>query len=64
MNFLTVTEAADRLGIQRQSVHYLIKAGQLKAIWMLGRWAVPTEEVTRYKRIRNGRLKTAAATTT
>lgn len=63
MNFLTVTETAERLGMRRQSVHYLINSGQIKAVWMLGRWAIPTEEVTRYKRLRNGRAKAAAATT-
>ena len=61
MNFLTATEAAERLGVTRQMVHHLIKTDQIKALWMLGRWAIPTEEVTRLKRKRNSRGKTALA---
>lgn len=61
MNFLTATEAAERLGVCRQMVHYLIRTNQLKATWMLGRWAIDADEITRYKR-RRTRLKVASAT--
>lgn len=51
-NFLTMTEAADSIGTSRQYIHQLIKAQQLAAVWMLGRWAVPQSEVSRLKRER------------
>ena len=59
MNFLTVSEAAAKLGVYRQIIHYWIKSDQIKATWMLGRWAIPSEEITRIKRERNGRSKAA-----
>ena len=49
-NFLTVTQAADRIGITRQAVQQLIESERLKAFWMLERSAIPTDEVAKYKR--------------
>jgi excisionase family DNA binding protein len=49
-NFLTVSQAADRIGITRQAVQQLIESKRLPAFWMLERWAIPANEVTRYKR--------------
>lgn len=49
-NFLTVSQAADKIGITRQAVQQLIESERLKAFWMLERWAIPSDEVTKYKR--------------
>lgn len=58
--YLTVTEAAERLGVTRQAIQYFIQVGQLEATWMLGRWGIPAEAVTKLKRRRNARQKAAA----
>jgi excisionase family DNA binding protein len=49
-DFLTVSQAADKIGITRQAVQQLIESKRLPAYWMLERWAIPSSEVARYKR--------------
>jgi predicted DNA-binding transcriptional regulator AlpA len=51
--FLTMTLAADKVGVSKQYIWQLIKAEKLQAVWMLGRWAVPESEVKRLKRERS-----------
>lgn len=49
-DFLTVSQAADEIGITRQAVQQLIDSERLYAVWMLERWAIPAAEVKKYKR--------------
>ncbi len=46
---LTVSQAADFIGVSRQYVQILIGKGEIKAFKMLARWAVPESEVERIK---------------
>lgn len=56
---LTVTQAADCIGVSRQYIQVLIGKGQIKAFKMLERWAVPQSEVMRVKGERQQRHKRA-----
>jgi excisionase family DNA binding protein len=58
--YLSVSEAAERLGVTRQAVQYFIQTGRLEATWILGRWGIPAEAITRLKRQRTARQKAAA----
>lgn len=49
-DFLTVSQAASKIGITRQAVQQLIESKRLPAYWMLERWAIPASEVAKYKR--------------
>jgi len=49
-DFLTVSQAATKIGITRQAVQQLIDSERLRAFWMLERWAIPATEVSKYKR--------------
>ena len=48
MNFLTVGQAAKRLKVTRQAIHWMIKHEHIRgAVFMLERWAIPEVEVSR-----------------
>ena len=49
--FLSQTDAASRLGLTRQRVSALIRAGKLKAKNIAGRPVVPEQEVERFAAI-------------
>lgn len=55
--FLTMTEAAEEIGVKRQYVHQLIQSEKVQAVWMLGRWAVPESEVKKIKKARQSKAK-------
>jgi excisionase family DNA binding protein len=54
---LTVSQTATELGITRQAVQQLIESKRLPAFWMLQRWAIPTAEVSKYKREKRRKSK-------
>ena len=56
--FLTVSQAADELGISRQAVQLMIEDERIHALWLLEKWAIPESEV---KRIKKERKQPAAA---
>lgn len=48
MNLLTVGQAAKRLGVTRQAIHWMMKHDRIRgAIWILEQWAIPESEITR-----------------
>jgi excisionase family DNA binding protein len=49
-DFLTVSQAATKIGITRQAVQQLIESKRLPAYWMLERWAIPASDVAKYRR--------------
>lgn len=57
VSYLTVDEAAERLGVGRQYVYDAIKRGQLKAVKdpETRTWLVSEESVTNFQRPRPGR---------
>ena len=57
--FLTVAQAAEELGVSRQSVQNWIDEKRIHALWLLERWAIPQPEVERVKELRQ-QEKTAA----
>jgi excisionase family DNA binding protein len=61
-DFLTVSQAADEIGITRQAVQQLIDSERLYAVWMLERWAIPAAEVKKYKREKEKRSTIATST--
>ena len=60
--FLTVTQAANLIGVHRQTVHDMIASKRINAVWMLERWAVPKSEVVRIKGERAKKRKRATKT--
>lgn len=56
-SFLTVSQAADLIGVSRQYVQQLIDGEKIEAEWMLERWAIPMTEINRIKRERQLALK-------
>ena len=61
--FLTVTQAAEELGISRQAVQLMVDDKRIHALWIMERWAIPEAEVERIraerKPVRNGKQKAA-----
>lgn len=53
--YLTVTQAADRIGITRQAVQQLVDSGTLPAEWILERWAISATEVKKYKQVKESK---------
>jgi excisionase family DNA binding protein len=52
---LTITQAAERLGLSRQRIHVLIKEGRIRAEQAGKIWLITPEEVRKFKRKpRNG----------
>jgi excisionase family DNA binding protein len=53
---LTVTEAAQRLGLSRSTVLNQVRAGVIRAERMGPLWVISEAEVERYEREHRGRL--------
>lgn len=50
--YLSIPEAAARLGVTRQRVHQWIQSGHLRAIRIGGRWIVSAREVEKFEAAR------------
>jgi excisionase family DNA binding protein len=61
MELLTVQDVARRLKITEQAVYQAIWEGRLKKVTVLGRIGIAKDEFDRFKRLRNGRVKTVTA---
>jgi excisionase family DNA binding protein len=55
MNLLTVTEAAERLGLSRSTVLNQIRAGAIRSERIGRLWVISEDEVERYGREHRGR---------
>lgn len=53
--YLTITEAAERLGVSRQRVHQLIKQGRLEAEQVGHIWIIPESALDDIKKVPMGR---------
>ncbi len=60
MDVLTLTEAADRLGVATSTLRHQIARGSLVAIRLGGRYVVEVGEVERYQEERKGKHGFAA----
>lgn len=53
--YLSVAEAAKRIGVDRSRVYRIIKAGRLKAVEVAGRIVLRESDVAKYKPLPIGR---------
>lgn len=53
-DFLTVSDFAQRLGLNRTTVYIAIQDGRVQALEVLGRLCIPKSELKRFKRRKNG----------
>ena len=53
VKYLSITEAAKRLGVSRSYVHYLKDTKQIKAHKIGEQWAIAEKELERYKATRD-----------
>jgi excisionase family DNA binding protein len=54
MGSLTLTEAAQRLGLVESTLRRQARLGRLRASKVDGRWCVDVDEVERYRRVSRG----------
>lgn len=59
--YISVAEAARRLGVYRNHVYWLIRRGRLRAVRVAGHWAVERDSVEAEARRRTAEAKAKAA---
>jgi excisionase family DNA binding protein len=64
MQFISVREAAQVLGVEPRSVTRYCASGRLKAARLLGRWIIPDDALAAFERPSNGRPRAATARAT